>query len=100
MSGMLARGSSNGSQDAESIQQRHHYVGQHQGGPQASRGVQRLGAIRDRVHLISAGQQMPDVLAHNTLAISAVTPPRSVGSYTAWTRPASIREKSRSVFTT
>ena len=33
------------------------------------------------------------------LARSAVTAARSVGSYAAWTRPASIREKSSSVFT-
>ena len=39
------------------------------------------------------------IAERKTLASSAVSRARSVGSYEAWIRPASIREKSSSVFT-
>ena len=49
----------NGSQQAESIQLRHHDVRQHQSRTQQARGFQRLAAIRNRVHLISIAEQPP-----------------------------------------
>ena len=47
----------NGSQQAKSIQLRHHDVGQHQSRTQLARGFQRLVAISNRVHLISIAEQ-------------------------------------------
>ena len=71
MIGTLGKGRvvSQSSQHTESIQLRHHDVGQHQSRPQASRGVERLAPIRDRVHLISTAQQVPEVLAHVRVVI-------------------------------
>ena len=54
----------NGSQQGEPVQLRHHHVRQDQRRTQAPRGVERLTAIRDRVHLVSAAQQVPEVLTH------------------------------------
>ena len=82
---MLARPASSrmARSTAESIQLRHHDVRQHQGRPQESRGLQCLAAIRDRVHLISTAQQVPEVLAHVRVVIGhddqlRVSPPALV----------------------
>ena len=66
MIGMLAQNRvlAKGSQQSEPVQARHHDIGQQQGRPQQPGGLQRLAAIRNRMHLIAAIQQAPEVLAH------------------------------------
>ena len=59
----------NRSQQAKSIQLRHHDVRQHQSRAQLARGVQRLAAIRNGVHLISIAEQPHEVFAHVRVVI-------------------------------
>ena len=60
MDGVVA----NRSQESGSVQLRHHHVGQHQSRTRLARGVERLIAIRNRMHLVSVVEQVPEVVAH------------------------------------